>query len=289
MENDLIYTTLISAADLKEHIGRRGWRIFDCRCSANDPSVGKKLYQEGHIPGARHADLDHVLAAPRGPYTGRHPLPRPEMLAAWLGAEGVSEQTQMVAYDDTGGAFAARLWWLARWLGHDAVAVLDGGIQAWRAAGGKRKRGNAAAPEAALFNPREPLVKMVDVREVARIVALRHSRRLVDARTRVRYLGEHEPIDPVAGHIPGARNRPFGDNLDAKGKFLLPGQLRTRFSTLARDPHDVIHYCGSGVTACHNVLAMEHAGFGGSRLYPGSWSEWILDPQRPVERGAPET
>lgn len=285
----MAYTTLISAADLKEHIGRPGWRVFDCRCSANDPSVGKKLYSEGHIPGARHADLDRVLAAPRGPHTGRHPLPQPEKLAAWLGAEGVSERTQMVVYDDTGGAFAARLWWLARWLGHDAVALLDGGIQAWRSVGGKRKRGIAAAPEAVPFNPREPLVNMVDVHEVIRIVSHRRSGRLVDARNRMRYLGEHEPIDPVAGHIPGARNRPFSDNLNVEGKFLLPGQLRTRFSALARDPHEIVHYCGSGVTACHNVLAMEYAGFGGSRLYPGSWSEWIRDPQRPVECGAPGT
>ncbi|MGH8127712.1 MAG: sulfurtransferase [Gammaproteobacteria bacterium] len=285
----MAYTTLISATDLKQRIGRPGWRVFDCRCSANDPSVGEKLYREGHIPGARHADLDRVLAAPRGPHTGRHPLPEPATLAAWLGAEGVNEQTQIVVYDDTGGAFAARLWWLARWLGHDAVAVLDGGIQAWRAIGGKRKRGNAPTPEAALFNPRKSLTEIADVYEVIRIATHRRPGRLVDARARVRYLGEHEPIDPVAGHIPGARNRPFGDNLDAEGKFLVPGQLRTRFSALAEDPHDVIHYCGSGVTACHNVLAMEHAGFGGSRLYPGSWSEWILDPQRPVEGGAPES
>lgn len=280
------YTTLICADELKKHIDRPGWRVFDCRCSANDPSVGKKLYSESHIPGARHADLDRVLAAPRSPHTGRHPLPQPETLAAWFGTEGVNEWTQIVVYDDTGGAFAARLWWLARWLGHDAVAVLDGGIQAWRAAGGKRKRGNAAAPEAALFNPREPLVKTVDVHEVARVVSSRHPGRLLDARSRGRYLGEYEPIDPVAGHIPGARNRPFSDNLGNQGKFLTVGQLRTRFSAFSRDPHAVIHYCGSGVTACHNVLAMEHAGLTGSRLYPGSWSEWILDPQRPVERGS---
>jgi len=266
-------------------MGRPGWRIFDCRCSANDPSVGEKLYREGHLPGARHADLDRVLAAPSGPHTGRHPLPAPDKLAAWLGAEGVGEKTQIVAYDDAGGVFAARLWWLARWLGHEAVAVLDGGIRAWEKAGGTLESGEAPGREPVNFRIREPLAGIADVHEVARVVSHLHSGRLVDARDRRRYLGELEPIDPVAGHIPGAHSRPFGDNLDEQGRFLPVEQLRTRFSTLARDPRSVIHYCGSGVTACHNVLAMEHAGLTGSRLYPGSWSEWIRDPGRPVERG----
>lgn len=282
-------TTLISAHELKEHLEHPGWRVFDCRSSANDPSVGEKLYREGHLPGARHADLDRVLAAPPGPHTGRHPLPAPDKLAAWLGAEGVSEKSQIVAYDDAGGAFAARLWWLARWLGHEAVAVLDGGIRAWEEAGGTLERGDAPGREPVNFRIRAPLAGLADVHEVARVVSHVHPGRLVDARDRRRYLGEYEPIDPVAGHIPGARSRPFADNLDERGRFLPAEQLRIRFSSLARDPRSLIHYCGSGVTACHNVLAMEHAGLAGSRLYPGSWSEWIRDPGRPVERGTPES
>jgi thiosulfate/3-mercaptopyruvate sulfurtransferase len=178
---------------------------------------------------------------------------------------------------------------LARWLGHEAVAVLDGGIRAWIEAGGTLESGGIPARDPVNFRIRAPLAAMADVHEVARIVSHLHPGRLVDARDLRRYLGEHEPIDPVAGHIPGARSRPFGDNLDERGRFRPAGQLRARFSVLAHDPHSVVHYCGSGVTACHNVLAMEHAGLTGSRLYPGSWSEWIRDPGRPVERGMPET
>ena len=281
------YTTLISAEQLADHIDMTGWRIFDCRCSANDPSVGFALYRDGHLPGARYADLDRVLSAPRGPYTGRHPLPDPGRLIAWLSSQGVGEHTQIVVYDDIGGGFAARLWWLARWLGHSAVAVLDGGIQAWFDAGNKLESGEMPPVAAAKFNPREPLCGVAEVHEVARIASGQRFGRLVDARSRGRYLGEHEPIDPVAGRIPGAVNRPFTENLAAGGKFLNPRQLRARFASLAREPRAVIHYCGSGVTACHNILAMEHAGLTGSRLYPGSWSEWIRDPERPVARGMP--
>lgn len=279
----MAWTTLITAEELLQNLGGPGWRIFDCRCSANDPSVGRKLYLEGHLPGARHADLDQVLAAPPGAHTGRHPLPRTEKLAAWLGDEGVGEETQMVAYDDAGGAFAARLWWLARRLGHEAVAVLDGGMRAWEEAGGELETGEAPHPASVRFRVGEPLAEAADVHEVARIVSHAHPGRLVDARDRQRYRGENEPIDPVAGHIPGARSRPFKENLDERGRFLPPERLRTRFSALAHDPQSIVHYCGSGVTACHNVLAMEHAGLSGSRLYPGSWSEWICDPARPVE------
>lgn len=285
----MAYTTLISVADLKADIDRPGWRVFDCRCSANDPSVGRKLYLEGHLPGARHADLDRVLASPPERHTGRHPLPDPKALAAWLGAEGVDETSQVVAYDDAGGAFAARLWWLLRWLGHEAVAVLDGDMRAWQAAGGTLETGEAPCAEPVRFPLRRALAGAADVHEVARIASHLHPGRLVDARERRRYLGEHEPIDAVAGHIPGARNQPFRENLDTEGKFLSPQRLHLRFAPLARDPHLVVHYCGSGVTACHNVLAMEHAGLPGSRLYPGSWSEWIRDPARPVEIDLPSS
>lgn len=284
----MAWTTLITAEELLQNLGGPGWRIFDCRCSANDPSVGRERYLEAHLPGARHADLDRVLAAPAGAHTGRHPLPRAEKLAAWLGSEGVGEATQVVAYDDAGGAFAARLWWLARWLGHEAVAVLDGGIRAWEDAGGTLEEGEAARPAPVRFRVREPLAETADVHEVTRIVSHAHPGRLVDARDRQRYRGENEPIDPVAGHIPGARSRPFAENLDERGRFLPRERLRTRFSALAHDPQSIVHYCGSGVTACHNLLAMEHAGLSGSRLYPGSWSEWIRDPARPVELEPPE-
>lgn len=279
------YKTLVDAEALREHSAASDWRVFDCRCSPSDPEVGRKQYLEGHIPGARHADLDRVLAARPDAQTGRHPLPDRGKLAAWLGREGVGEGTQMVACDDAGGAFAARLWWLARWLGHDAVAVLDGGLKAWCDAGGRLESVEPQAGSEAIFPVRESLVAVVDANEVLGIVQGRAAGRLVDARAAPRYRGESEPIDPVAGHISGARNRPFAENLDDKGRFLAPERLRRRFAGLEDAPRDVVCYCGSGVTACHDVLAMEHAGLHGPRLYAGSWSEWIRDPERPVSRG----
>ncbi|MGH8272886.1 MAG: sulfurtransferase [Gammaproteobacteria bacterium] len=279
------YTTLIEAEELLSHAHAENWRIFDCRCSPSDPAVGRRQYFEGHIPEARHADLDRVLAAPPGPATGRHPLPGRTALAAWLGREGVDGDTQIVAYDESGGAFAARLWWLARWLGHEKIAVLDGGLPAWREAGGEMEEGEVKAPTPADFPVRKSLTKMLVTDEVLTIVHAAASGTLVDARAAPRYRGETEPIDSVAGHIPGAHNRPFAENLDASGRFLDRDQLRTRFAGLSDDPQQTVHYCGSGVTACHNVLAMEHAGLVGSRLYAGSWSEWIRNPARPVARG----
>ncbi|MGH8161478.1 MAG: sulfurtransferase [Gammaproteobacteria bacterium] len=280
----MAYTTLIEAESLLQHRDEADWRVFDCRCSPSDPTVGRKQYVEGHIPGARHADLDQVLASLPNPMTGRHPLPDRAELATWLGREGVSTTTQMVAYDDSGGAFAARLWWLARWLGHADVAVLDGGLAAWREAGGTLERGEAQAPAPADFQIREPLTTMLTADDVLAIVQESAEGTLIDARAAPRYRGQSEPIDSVAGHIPGARSRPFADNLDARGRFLDPAALRERFAAVADDPRAAVHYCGSGVTACHNVLAMEHAGLAGSRLYAGSWSEWIRDPSRPVSR-----
>lgn len=281
----MAYTTLISPAALHEHFREPTWRIFDCRSSASDPAVGARRYAAGHIPEARHADLDRVLAAPPGPDTGRHPLPDRDMLAAWLGQEGVGDDSQVIAYDDAGGAFAARLWWLLRWLGHSAAAVLDGGIQAWQVAGGRLERGSAGALAPRDFRPHPPLAEVATTADVAPIASGARAERLLDARDRRRYLGEEEPIDPVAGHIPHARNRPFRENLDDTGRFREPARLRREFATLTDDPHATVHYCGSGVTACHNLLAMEYAGLPGSRLYPGSWSEWIRDPERPVRRG----
>lgn len=278
------YTTLIGAEALAAHIGEAGWQIFDCRCSASDPAVGKQLYREGHLPGAHHADLDRVLAAAPGPGTGRHPLPDRQAFTAWLCSEGVDNNTQVVAYDNAGGAFAARLWWLMRWLGHEAVAVLDGGLQAWQALGGALETGAAPAPDPAHFEAGSSLAASAALEDIIAFSRGRRTGRLVDARSPDRYRGENEPIDPVAGHIPGALNRPFPGNLDPRGRFLSPEKLRERFETLGGHPDEIVHYCGSGVTACHNILAMEHAGLHGSRLYPGSWSEWIRDPSRPVEK-----
>ncbi len=278
------YTTIVSAETLAAHLDKAGWKVFDCRCSASDPSIGVERYRAGHLPGARHADLDRVLAAQPGTNTGRHPLPDRQALANWLGAEGVDNNTQVVAYDDAGGAFAARLWWLMRWLGHEAAAVLDGGLQAWQAMGGKLETGDTRAPEPAQFEAGPPLGVPVEIQDIAAIVEGKRTGRLVDARSPERYRGENEPLDPVAGHIPGAGNYPFSENLDSQGLFLSPEKLRERFEALSPNPGEIVHYCGSGVTACHNVLAMEHAGLHGSRLYPGSWSEWIRDPSRPVEK-----
>ncbi len=281
----MAYTTLVGAHDLLRHGGEAGWRVFDCRCSPSDPVVGRAQYLDGHIPGARHADLDRVLAAPPGPATGRHPLPDRAALAAWLGREGVGEATQIVAYDGSGGAFAARLWWLTRWLGHAEVAVLDGGLAGWRAAGGELEGGETRNPAPADFPIREPLTTPLTASDVMAIVQGEAEGILIDARAGERYRGEEEPIDAVAGHIPGALNRPFSGNLDASGRFLAPAALRERFAAMAEDPRSAVNYCGSGVTACHNVLAMEHAGLSGSRLYAGSWSEWIRNPARPVSSG----
>jgi thiosulfate/3-mercaptopyruvate sulfurtransferase len=279
------YATLVDSVTLRRHLGERGWRVFDCRASAVEREAGERAYREGHVPGARHADLDRVLASAPVAGSGRHPLPDASRLAAWFGEEGVGANTQIVAYDEASGAFAARLWWLARWLGHAATAVLDGGFAAWRETGGAAEAGIAAKPAAQAFEVRPALVSVADTADVLRIVAGQTPGVLVDARTVPRYRGESEPIDPVAGHIPGAHNRPFADNLARDGRFLPPEALRRRFAGLADGgAFEVVHYCGSGVTAAHNLLAMEHAGLHGSRLYAGSWSEWIADRTRPVAR-----
>jgi len=277
-------TTLVSAEILAAHRNETRWKIFDGRCSASDPSTGERLYREAHLPGARHADLDRVLAAPAHPGTGRHPLPDRQAFITWLCEEGVENESQVVAYDDAGGAFAARLWWLMRWLGHEAVAVLDGGLQAWQAIGGALESGVAPAPGPARFEARPSLAPSVDARDIAAMVKRDGGELLLDARSQIRYRGLQEPIDPVAGHIPGAVNSPFSENLDPHGHFLPPERIREKFEAFGANSADVVHYCGSGVTACHNVLAMEYAGLRGSRLYPGSWSEWIRDPSRPVEK-----
>lgn len=281
-----MHDTLVDTATLAAHLDDPSWVVCDCRSTLSDPGAGLRAYAEGHIPGARYLHLDHDLSGPKTPDTGRHPLPDPQHLAETLGKAGVDRNVQLVGYDDAGGAYAARLWWLARWLGHERVAVLDGGWQRWV------KEGRPVSTQAPNPVPRafgSPLVNSetwVSTTEVLEIVRGRKRNLLLDARGPARYRGEEETIDPVAGHIPGAVNLPYAGNVAEDGRFLNPEALRRRFEQVLGDvrPEQVVCMCGSGVTACHNLLAMEVAGFKGARLYAGSWSEWIRDPARPVAR-----
>ena len=272
---------------LASQLGDSKLVVVDCRFDLTRPAWGESAYVEAHIPAARYAHLDRDLAGPVGPTTGRHPLPAPEALAERASAWGIDGATRVVAYDQNNGAFAARLWWLLRWLGHAQVAVLDGGFAAWQSARLPVESGTppTARRAAGAFMPRADRALWLSVEEV--VSARERGDPLVDARAADRFAGENESIDPVSGHVPGAHSHPFAHNLDASGRFLEPAALRARWmTTLAgRPPSSVIAMCGSGVTACHNLLALEHAGLAGARLYAGSWSEWIRDPQRPIARG----
>jgi thiosulfate/3-mercaptopyruvate sulfurtransferase len=279
-----MFTTLVTTGELAAHLGDPPWVVFDCRHDLAKPDLGRTEYLAGHIPGARFMHMDEDLAGPASGANGRHPLPDPAVFAAKLGAAGVGPDTQVVAYDAQGGVNASRLWWMLRWLGHDAVAVLDGGLGKWLR---EERPVTADLPRvrSARFEPR-PRPLAVDARLV--LSRLRTpAMKLVDARSGERYRGEAEPIDPVAGHIPGSLNRFVRENLD-RGTFKPPERLREEFLALlgGTAPEAVVHSCGSGVAACHNLLAMEIAGLAGSRLYPGSWSEWIADPARPRATGA---
>jgi len=283
-----MHQTLISAADLAAHIDDPAWVVVDCRHDLMNLAAGRDAYASGHLPGAVFADIETVLSGAKngadGVFLGRHPLPGREVLAEALRDFGIDDTTQVVAYDAHGGMFAARLWWLLRWLGHEAVAVLDGGLAAWEAAGQPLTTEVRTRPRGAL-NVRAPFVPTVTVREV--LDNLESGKRIViDARAADRYRGENETMDPVGGHIPGAKNRFFKDNLGADGRFKDAAQLREEFGALIDDPAAAIMQCGSGVTACHNLLALEVAGLPGAALYPGSWSEWVGDPARPVAKGA---
>ncbi|MEW7849030.1 sulfurtransferase [Massilia aurea] len=283
-----MHQTLISAAGLAAHIDDPAWVIVDCRHDLMNLAAGRDGYAAGHLPGAVFADIETVLSGARtddeGVFRGRHPLPEKEALAQALRGFGIDDTTQVVAYDAHGGMFAARLWWLLRWLGHEAVAVLDGGMAAWAAAGQSLTTETPVKPRGAL-SVRAPFVPTVTVREV--LANLQGGQRIViDARAADRYRGENETIDPVGGHIPGAKNRFFKDNLGADGRFKEAAQLREEFGALIDDPAAAIMQCGSGVTACHNLLALEVAGLPGAALYPGSWSEWVGDGSRPVAKGA---
>jgi thiosulfate/3-mercaptopyruvate sulfurtransferase len=281
----MAFTTLISTAALALHMDDPAFAIVDCRYQLDDGSWGEREYASAHIPGAVYADLGRDLAGPKSGTNGRHPLPDPHALAQFFGRLGIASGMQVVAYDQNNGMFASRLWWLLRWLGHDAVAVLDGGLGTWMAEGRPTSSGaERREPRAFVGSPRAGMA--IDVDAVASRIGSADVR-LVDARAPERYRGESEPIDKTPGHIPGAANHFFQWNLDEHGRFQSPEHLRARFKDSLGDtpPRQVVCYCGSGVTACHNLLALEHAGLKGARLYAGSWSEWSSDPSRPVEKG----
>jgi thiosulfate/3-mercaptopyruvate sulfurtransferase len=288
------FRTLIGVDSLQNLLGKPRLVLLDCRFDLLKPDAGRQAYLSAHIPGALYADLNLDLSAPVGPATGRHPLPRPDALTRRLGELGVGNDSQVVAYDEANGSFAARAWWLLRWLGHDAVAVLDGGFKAWLAHGGTLESGAGAPLPQAQARPFMPRVAAAAAMSVAVLstaeleqALLKPQALLVDARAPERYAGVVEPIDRVAGHIPGAVNHPFSANLDADGGFLPAAELRARWLERlgGKDPRNLIAMCGSGVTACHNLLGLEVAGLPGAKLYAGSWSEWIRDPRRAVARG----
>jgi thiosulfate/3-mercaptopyruvate sulfurtransferase len=280
----LHYDTLIQPAELAALGGDPDLVVIDCRHDLARPDWGAQAYAEAHVPGALFAHLDRDLSGPVTPQSGRHPLPTFESLARTASAWGIDARVQVVAYDQGPGAYAARLWWLLRWAGHERVAVLDGGLAAWRAAGlPLTSEVRPRAPRS--FVPRPSLERALTTAEVEAELS-RGAIRLVDARGADRFAGQNETIDPVAGHVPGAVNHPFATNLDAQSRFLPAGELAHRWRATASGAagESLVAMCGSGVTACHNLLAMRIAGVHGARLYAGSWSEWIRDPARAVAR-----
>lgn len=276
------YRTLIDATSLAATAGHPDVVLVDCRFELANPDAGERAYREAHIPGAVYAHLDRDLAGKKTGTNGRHPLPDPAMLSATFGRLGIDASVQVVAYDQDSGMFASRLWWLLRWMGHDAVAVLDGGFAAWVREGLSTRVGEESNPPRSFAGVRNDGM----VADVAGAQEAVKSGLLVDARSPERFRGDVEPIDRIGGHIPGAVNRFFQTNL-AEGRFLSSEALRASLeaSLAGVAGSEVVCYCGSGVTACHNLLAMEHTGITGARLYPGSWSEWSADPNRPIERG----
>jgi thiosulfate/3-mercaptopyruvate sulfurtransferase len=277
--------TLISAHDLATLIAGQGpasdLLVLDCRFSLAAPGAGQQAHAQGHIPGALYAHLDHDLSGPKTGLNGRHPLPSPEAFTATLRRWGLQPHTEVVAYDESGGMFAARVWWMLRWMGHDRVRVLDGGWPQWQAQGGAISTDEATrAPSDIHLAPHDANQARIDF--VQAHLGNRDTMLLVDARAPDRFRGENETLDPVGGHIPGAINRFFQLNLGADGRFKPAQVLRDEFTALlgSQAINTVVHQCGSGVTACHNLLAMEHAGLQGTRLYPGSWSEWCADQGR---------
>ncbi|WP_397476309.1 sulfurtransferase [Pusillimonas sp.] len=312
---------LISPAQLQDALAREPWLIFDVRHDLADHEAGRRAFVQGHIPGAIYLDHEKQLSAPRTGRNGRHPLPRLDDLTALMHALGLRPDSRVVVYDASGGMFAAHVWWMLRWMGHEHVAVLDGGWQAWLDAGGQVEAGKtqdgpyasmpdstssqaghaafhgtgdktpegAQSADAAGGEPNQRPIESMPTVDANTVKANLNDPvfTIVDARAPERFRGEVEPMDPVAGHIPGALNRPNSQNLQASGRFKPSAQLREEFTALlgGRSPEQVVHQCGSGITACHNLFAMELAGLSGSALYPGSWSEWCSDPARPVATG----
>ncbi|MCS4504981.1 putative thiosulfate sulfurtransferase SseB [wastewater metagenome] len=278
------WTTLIDTDELLAAPARGDWAVVDCRFDLADPEAGRRAWQRAHIPGAFHADLDHDLSGPVTGSTGRHPLPDPDALVAWLERHGIGNETQIVVYDDGPGAMAARFWWLMRWLGHEAVAVLDGGLAAWRDAGGALTDETPEPSHRSRYRAHPGSMPVVGTETLAGTL---DGFCVVDARSRERYRGDAEPIDPVAGHVPGALSRPVSANLGDDGRFLPVSELRGQWSQILdrASGRPVVAICGSGVSACHHVLALAHAGLAEAALNPGSWSEWIRDPNRPVATG----
>ncbi len=276
---------LVNVEELASHLNDPDWIVFDCRHDLSAPEAGEAAYRKSHIPGARFAHLDRDLSGAKTGGNGRHPVPTREFFAAFLVVAGVNQSSTLIACDASNGLYASRLWWLARWIGHDAVAVLDGGLPAWQAAG-LPINDDVPHPTAGDLRNGDALVSQVDTQDVEANLSTQ-AKLVVDARAPERYRGEVEPLDPVAGHIPHAVNRPMARNLSADGRFKSASELRGEFDALlaGRDPDTLIHSCGSGVTACHNLLAMEVAGLPGASLYAGSWSAWCADPQRPIARG----
>jgi len=276
-------TKLVSTVELAAHLADPGWIVFDCRNDLVDAEAGPRAYARGHVPGAIHIHADRILSGPKTGTNGRHPLPAPEAFCASIATLGMDGAMQAVAYDGAGGLMASRLWWMLRWIGHERVAVLDGGWKLWTAE--NRPVDTATPARAPGHLACQPAPWTVDASFVERNLG-RPDAVLLDARGADRFRGENETLDPVGGHIPGARNRPYSENLTAEGRFKDAATLRGEFEqALAGTPAgSIVHQCGSGISACHNLLAMEIAGLSGSRLYPGSWSEWSADPRRPVAR-----
>jgi thiosulfate/3-mercaptopyruvate sulfurtransferase len=272
-------STLVSTAELAANYQK--WRVFDCRHDLAKPDLGEQQYREGHIQGALFAHLERDLSGKKTGRNGRHPLPDPQDFEKWLEKTGLTPKDQVVCYDAGPGSMAARLWWMLRWVGHDAVAVLDGGFAKWT------KEGRPVTADVRRFAATPYPIRLRAEMSVTAGEVLKDGKLLVDARAPARYRGDQEPIDPVAGRIPGALNRFSMDNLTPRGTHKPVAELRREFEHVlgGRKPEDVVNYCGSGVAACHNLLAMEVAGLSGGKLYAGSWSEWIADPSRPRESG----
>ena len=280
-----MHTTIVSTAVLAQHLTDPDWVILDCQHDLVQHAFGREAYARGHIPGARFVSMEDDLAGVKTGRNGRHPMPSVDALGAVFGRLGIGDRTQVVVYDSSQNSYSGRLWWSLKWLGHDAVAVLDGGLALWTTEG---RALNTEGPRVVpvRFTPRVRPAMNVDAALITAHLG-NGGLQVVDARAADRYSGAQESIDPVGGHIPGALNRFWKNNVEADGRFKAADALRAEFEALLGGirPEQVVHQCGSGVTACHNLMAMQIAGLAGGRLYPGSWSEWCADPARPVATG----